>query len=208
MEKEGISAFRKHLVIFIPIILVVVGLLVYPSDKSETETTKAYEKTDTESETNESLSVETDYISIEDKFYLKVPGNFKRLDDEIIAEKYNGDVPDIVFSNEEVNINIAVSFTENQMADSQIKEYKEYMETLFEYAGEVVGTDYYTVDHHNVGQIKVISEAVDTQIYNNVIFFSYDNKLVLISFNCTEALKDEWGDVGDSIIGSLSFNNE
>lgn len=208
MEKEGISAFRKHLVIIIPIILVVVGLLVYPSDKSETETTKAYEKTEAESEKNESSFVETDYISIEDKFYLKVPANFKRLDDEMIAEKYNGDVPDIVFSNDEVNINIAVSFTENQMTDSQIKEYKEYMETLFQAVGKIVSTDYYNVDNHNVGQIKLISDAVDTQIYNNMICFSYDGKLVLISFNCTENLKDEWGDTGDSIIDSLSFKNK
>lgn len=160
---------------------------------------------DKPSPSGNSEKVETESLSFDDKFYLKVPRSFKRLDDEIIAEKYHGDVPDIVFSNDEININIAVSFTENQMADSQIERYKELMENLLEHNGTILDTDYYRVDNHNVGQIKVISDAVDTQIYNNMIFFSYDGKLVLISFNCTKKLKDEWDDIGDFIISSLSF---
>lgn len=171
------------------------------------------EKAETEGQKNKVLSspsgnnekVETEYISIDDKFYLKVPRSFKRLDDEIIAEKYHGDVPDIVFSNDDITINIAVSFTENQMTDSQIERYKELMENLFKHNSEIIDTDYYHVDDYSVGQIKLISDAVDTQIYNNMIFFSYDGKLVLISFNCTKNLKDEWDDIGDFIISSLSF---
>lgn len=205
MEKKGTFTFKKFLVVIIPIFLVVI-VANRPSPSSSSERTEESEKNEVLfTEADSGNKIETEYISIEDKFYLKVPRNFKQLDDKIITEKYNGDVPDIVFSNDEININIAVSLTENQMTDSQIKEYKELMETLCEYNGEIVDTDYYNVDNHNVGQIKVITDAIDTQIYNNMIFFSYDGKLVLVSFNCTEKLKDEWGDVGDFIISSLSF---
>ena len=155
-------------------------------------------------ETKSGNKIETEYTHIEDKkFYLKVPKNFKQLDYETITQKYNGNVPSIVFSNDETTINIAISLTEDKMANNQIKEFKEQMENLLKDNSEIIETNYYEVDNHHVGQIKLISNATDTQIYNNMIFFSYNDKLVVIAFNCTEELKDEWIKVGDFIIDSL-----
>lgn len=156
-------------------------------------------------ETGRGNKIETEYLHIDDKFYLKIPKEFSQLDDEIISEKYGGDVPDIVFSNEEINVNIAISLTENPMQNSQIEEYKDFMVSLFKGYGEIVSTDYYNVADHHVGQIKLISDAVDTQVYNHMIFFSYNDKLVIVTFNCTLKLKDEWETVGDFIIDSLLF---
>ena len=67
----------------------------------------------------------------------------------------------------------------------------------------IIYSDYYEVDNHNIGKIKYLSNAVDTKIYNNTIFFSYNNKLVLISFNCTKDLQEEWEVVSDFIVDSL-----
>lgn len=158
-------------------------------------------------ETPSGNKIETEYTHIDDKnFYIKIPKDFKQLDYDTIIKKYNGDVPNIVFSNNETTINVAISITENKMKDSQIKAYKEYMEKLLkDYSESVLETNYYNVDNHNIGQIKLISNATDTQIYNNMTFFSYNDKLVIVTFNCTEDLKDEWSNVGDFIIDSLFF---
>lgn len=158
-------------------------------------------------ETPSGNKIETEYTHIDDKnFYIKIPKDFKQLDYYTIIKKYNGDVPNIVFSNDETTINVAISITENKMKDSQIKAYKEYMEKLLkDYSENVLETNYYNVDNHNIGQIKLISNATDTKIYNNMIFFSYNDKLVIVTFNCTEDLKDEWSNVGNFIIDSLFF---
>lgn len=157
-------------------------------------------------ETLSGNKIETEYTHIDNKnFYIKIPKNFKALEYETIIKKYNGDVPNVVFSNDETTINIAISTTENKMNNRQIKGYIEYMNNLLKDYSEIVNTKFYEVDNHNIGQIKLISNATDTKIYNNMICFSYDNKLVIITFNCTEDLKDEWSNVGDFIIDSLFF---
>lgn len=70
------------------------------------------------------IAIETEYVQIGEKpIYIKIPTNFKLLDEQTIYKKYQGDVPDIVFSNDDATINLAISITENSMADSQIEEY-------------------------------------------------------------------------------------
>ena len=68
------------------------------------------------------------------------------------------------------------------MKDSQIKAYIEYMTELLKNHSEIIETNYYNVDNHSIGQIKLLSDATDTKIYNNMICFSYNDKLVIITF--------------------------
>lgn len=173
------------------------------------------EKLQTENEKLETLvvqtksgkNIETEYTHVEEnKFFIKVPKNFKQLDYDTITKKYIGDIPDVVFSNEETTINIAISITENTMENNQIKSYKEYMETILKNTSEVVSSNYYEIDNHNIGNIVLISKASDTDIYNNMIFFSYNDKLVIVTFNCTVDLREEWQSVAEFVIDSLFFN--
>lgn len=204
-KKIGKIVFGVVCVVII-MVCVIIQIVVKNEDKKLEKESQKYKTLVVE--TTGGQKIETEYIHINDKkFYIKVPKSFKQLDYQTIIKKYNGDVPNVVFSNDETTINIAISTTENEMKDSQIKEYKEYMESLLKDNSEIVETNYYNVDSHNIGQIKLISNATDTKIYNNMIFFSYDDKLVIINFNCTEALKDEWNNVGDFIIDSLFFKD-
>lgn len=156
--------------------------------------------------TESGIEIETEYYSFNNsKFYLKIPKSFKQLDYETITKKYNGNVPNIVFSNEETTINVAVSLTDNEMSNTQIKSYKEAMENLLKNNSEIITSDLYEVSGHNIGKIKLISNAQDTSIYNNMILFSYNGKLVIVTFNCTTELQKEWQSVGDFIIDSLFF---
>ena len=156
--------------------------------------------------TESGVEIETEYYSFDNsKFYLKIPKSFKQLDYETITKKYNGNVPNIVFSNDETTINVAVSLTDDKMSNAQIKSYKEAMENLLKNNSEIISSDLYEVSGHNIGKIKLISNAQDTSIYNNMIFFSYTDKLVIVTFNCTTELQKEWQSVGDFIIDSLFF---
>lgn len=156
--------------------------------------------------TKSGIEIETEYLNFDNsKFYLKIPKNFKKLDYETIIKKYNGNVPNIVFSNDDITINVTVGLTNNKMNNTQIESFKEIIEKILKNNSEIITSDLYEVNNHNVGKIKLISQAQDTNIYNNIIFFSYNGKLVIVTFNCTTELQREWQDVGDFIIDSLFF---
>lgn len=200
-KKIGKIIFGVVCVVII-IACIVIQIFIKNEDEKLEKESKKYETLTIE--TKSGNKIETEYTHVEDeKFYIKIPKDFKQLDYETIIQKYNGNVPNIVFSNDETTINIAISMTDTEMKDSQIKEYKESMENLLK--DNIIESNYYNVDNYNIGQIKLISDAIDISIYNNMIFFSYNDKLVIITFNCTENLKDEWSNVGDFIIESLFF---
>lgn len=199
---------NKKIIIFaivcivIVVACVVVQILLNKDTKKLEEESKKFETLITQTKSGE--TIETEYIHIEDnKFYIKVPKKFKQLDYETITKKYQGDIPKVVFSNEETTINLAISITNNELKNNQIKSFKEQMENVLKGNSEILETNYYEVDNHNIAKIKLISKGTDTDIYNNMICFSYNDKQVIITFNCTKELQEEWQEVGDFIIDSL-----
>ena len=207
--KKGNKIVKIVLGIVFAIIItacIVIQVVIKEDRKRLEKESQKYETLTTQTKSGE--QIETNYMHIEEnEFYVKIPTTFKQLDYETINKKYNGDVPNVVFSNDETTINIAISITENEMKNYQIESYKEYMEKMLKSNSEIISSNYYKEGNHNIGQIKLMSNAVDTKIYNNMIFFSYNDKLVIIAFNCTEELKEEWQNVGDFIIDSLFFKN-
>lgn len=191
-------------VVVIVAVCIVVQVVLNKDTERMKEESKKLETLVTQTKSGQ--TIETEYTHVdENKFYIKVPKTFKQLDYETIIQKYSGDVPKIVFSNEETTINLAISITDNNMKNNQISSYQTYMEGILKNNAEIIDTDYYEVDKHNVGKIKLVTEGVDTDIYNNMICFSYNDKLVIVAFNCTAELREEWQEVGDFLIDSLFF---
>lgn len=204
-KRVGLIIFSVICVIFI-VICIVIQIIVKSDMKKLDKEAEKYETMITETRSGE--QIETEYIYIgQDKFFVKVPTTFIQLDSEMINKKYQGDVPDVVFSTEDTKINIAINKTNVTMKNNEVLQYRLEFEKIYQDRAEILDTDYYEVDGHNVGKIRMISQAVDTKIYNNSLFFSYDDKLVIVTFNCTEDLKDEWEEVGNFIIDSLFFTD-
>lgn len=202
---------KKKLIIVLGIICMItivscvaIQIFLKEEDKKLQQESKKYKTMMIKTKSGEVITTEYTHFD-HGKFYLKIPKNFQRLDDQTIMQKYNGNVPNIVYSNKETTINIAISLTDNQMKDTQIKEYQKYMVDLLKENNELIDNQYYEIDGHHIGQIRLFSKAVDMDIYNNMIFFSDNDKLVIITFNCPKNLKNEWNDVADFIINSLFF---
>lgn len=121
---------------------------------------------------------------------MKIPKEFRQLTYEETIEKYNVYIPDVVFANDENNMNVAISLTENDMSNNQIKSYQQSVESMLKNNSQILNTDYYEVDNHNIASIELISKASDTEIYNNMICFSYENKLVIVTFNCKTSMQE------------------
>lgn len=155
-------------------------------------------------------TVEMELFSFADgRFFLKLPKSFAPMDESLIAVKYpSGNAPTHVFTNEQTTINVALNITENNMPDDEIALYIKYMEQELEGSMEILSSGITEKAGRQIGQISFRSAAVDTDIYNHFLAFSDDGKLVLITFNCTVSLQDEWQPVGDFILQSLHFPSE
>jgi len=202
-KKTGMIVFSVSCIIIVTICLIIQLILNQDTERLKKES-KKYETLITETKSGE--KIETEYTHVEDaKFYIKIPKSFRILNHEEINQKYNGKVPNIVFSNEEMTINVAISMTDDKMPDAKIKFYHQNMNEVLKENNEIIGTKLYQVDGHTLGQIKLLSNATDTKIYNNMIYFSYQDKLVIVTFNCIEEEREEWQEVGEFIIDSLFF---
>jgi hypothetical protein len=50
---------------------------------------------------------------------------------------------------------------------------------------------------------EFISQAIDTRVYNLMFLTELDGRMLLGTFNCTEALKVEWQSIGKEILLSV-----
>ena len=139
--------------------------------------------------------VESKYVSLEGyKYRVLVPTSFKTLSAEEIAKDYGtSEAPELVYANEENTVNVAFSKPNNSLKNDEIEEYLNAMKTILGTSMDVIGI------------LKIVSELEDEKIYNQMAFFSYDDKLAIVTFNCRDNVRNEWEKVGDSIIDSIKF---
>lgn len=200
-HKSGASKGILITIIIIAIIAVVAGVVVCVINgcTKNDETVMI--------ENGKGDEIESKYVSLEGyKYRVLVPTNFKQLTAEEIAEGYGTtEAPELVFSNDDNTVNVAFSKPNNALKNDEIKEYLDAMKTILGTSMEVISADMVEKDGHNVGVLKVMSELDDEKIYNEMAFFSYDDKLAIITFNCRDDIREEWEKVGNSIIDSIKF---
>lgn len=147
--------------------------------------------------------ITTSYVAFNDaNFRLKIPTDFKALSVKEIEQKYGKqNAPVSAYTNENKDAYIAIAPTDNKLANDQIETYFNTMKTSFELVAEVVDSKYYTTGSHNIADI----EFVTGDDYSNTIFFSQDNKLVTIIFECKDSSRKKWQPVGKFIMDSIDF---
>lgn len=149
--------------------------------------------------------IETEYFNFENAFYLKIPKDFKPMDFELVKKKYpNGNAPKYVYTNMKTNVNIAASVTDTKMKDSQIKDYVKSMKDTFKDFDDLK-TKTYTKEKRVFGEMEFVSPAEDTDIYNHMLFFTTNEKLTIVTFNCTKELQENYKKLGDFVIKSIMF---
>lgn len=149
------------------------------------------------------------YVSLDGYNYkVLVPADFTNMSAEQIAEDYGtSEAPDLVLTNKDNTVNLALSKPENTLSDSQISDYLDAIEQVFDAAdAKDIKTQLTEINGHKVGEIEMVTDYTDEDIYNHMVFFSYNGKLAIISFNCLNSIRGEWGKVGEGIVKSLVIN--
>lgn len=152
--------------------------------------------------------IHTMICEINNEFELEVPDTFTKMDEETLEAKYPLESrPGLVYTNDEANINVAISITTNEMTDDQIEQYLEVYRGLFGESETIDLIRCETVEQNGMktGRVEMITPAVDTNIYNNMCFFQIDNKQVIVSFNCKESQMEDWKYMSNVIINSIKL---
>ena len=156
--------------------------------------------------TQEGTNLIFEYIEF-DGYSIKVPTNMSLMSEEMKSIKYPSDnAPKFVYTNDDGSINLNVENNEVELSNEQIIEYTKQMEKILGSLGEVKSVEYFERDGRQIGEIKVVTQAIDSKIINHMILFSINNKLKIVSFNCTINHYNEFEQVSDFIINSIKFN--
>lgn len=203
-KKVGIIIGVVAVVIIVAVLLVVQAVFKQATDELKQEE-ELLNKLSIETKSGE--TVELEYVNFENgEFYLKLPKNFKQMDDETLKVKYpNGNPPSFAFANDDATISIAVSVSDVEMKDEAIGAFVESMKTQLGSGAEILDSSVTEKDGHTIGQLKMVTKGPDTDIYNHMLMFSCNDKFRTIGFNCTKELQEEWQEVGAFIINSLMF---
>lgn len=207
-EKGSIKTLQMVLISLI-VAIALIGCYIVPKYilSGEKEVVKENNKETFEVTINDGVVIKTKYYTFDnDNFYLKIPKEFNSMSSDLLNVKYpNGNVPTYVLTNDEATINVVVNVTKDKMNNESITPFLENMKQTLSTSSKIIESNIYEKENHNIGEIKFISKAVDTDIYNHMIIFSLDDTLRIVSFNCTKELKDNWESVGEFVIDSLTF---
>ena len=155
--------------------------------------------------TNKNNTIEMNYEDL-GGISLKIPKDFGIMSQEYLEVKYPlEDRPSLVYTNEDGSINIGYSVKETSLDNDEAEETTKQVANIYDDIFDSVDFDIIKKDEHNIGMLKFISPAVDSNIYNHLMIMSVDGKVVMVSFNCMEKDMDEWKDVGDFILKSIVF---
>ena len=141
---------------------------------------------------------------VDSSFFLNVPDTFTMLDEATLKSKYNyNNRPELVFMSETDTEHVFVSTTNEDMTDDGLEAYLN---------NRVAGLTGMTVIDSGVYQKydKTFARlvATDANTYYNMRFFTLDNKLVTVEFNCSVNTYEEWEKVANEIMDSLCFNED
>ncbi|SDD44025.1 hypothetical protein [Niabella drilacis] len=137
---------------------------------------------------------------------VSVPTSFVEMSAEKVTVKYPnvGNRPNVVYTNDRANVNIAFTYTTIPAEQGDLQEIKDALSlqlrsakpvNLRSWIENVNGSDYVV--------FELESQAIDTMIYNLMFATDVDGKLLLGSFNCPYAIKNEWQKKAREILSSI-----
>lgn len=158
-------------------------------------------------------SVAARYVEIADyKTSVLIPRDFKQLSEEGIKNTNFAMSEGIkaAYTNEDKSVVISLAQLDSELTNDEVKTYTNATKSALEAAkSEDLESLFYESDGHNVGMIKFFNaNANKTYPYRALAIFSQDDKATLVNFECTEAARADWENVGDTIIKSIRFIEE
>ncbi len=146
---------------------------------------------------------------LDNKIEISLPSHFTVMSEEMLKAKYpGGNRPKLVYTDENGTINIAFNHTTSKATLDQLEVFKDVLVKTMKASqedGEWLGDGIREVNGRKIGYAELITQAIDTKVYNHVFFTVLDGRLLICSFNCTEKYMKEWKPIAAEIISSLKI---
>lgn len=139
-------------------------------------------------------------------FRLKIPTSFHAMStDDIIAKYGKENAPQTVYSNADGSVNVTITPTDSTITNDQVKTYLDTAKSVFKLGGEILDDNYFSQGNHNLATLQLVTDGADGKYYNEMLFFSQDDKLTMVTFICKDAERQRWQPVGSFILKSIDF---
>ncbi len=144
---------------------------------------------------------------IDGKIEILVPKEFTEMDMKEVLIKYPGkNRPKLILTDESGTVNLGFSHADSPADSTMIKDYKDVMINSYKQRapGTVfVGEGVTSIHGKKVGYFKMITQAIDQQIFNHIFLTDCEGKLLVGTFNCLQKDKAVWEPVAEQIVQSL-----
>lgn len=141
---------------------------------------------------------------VDEAFFFNVPDTFIMLDEAALKEKYNyNNRPELVFMSDADSEHIFISTTNEDKTDDGLES---YLNNRISGLTSMNILDNGIYQKHDKTFAKLV--VTDDNTYYNFRFFTLDNKLVTVEFNCSVNVYKEWEDIINEIMDSICFNEE
>jgi hypothetical protein len=126
------------------------------------------------------------------------PDGFRAMTEAEIKLKYpRGNVPQYVYSNEQMNVSIAVTFSPQAVTLEGLPQLKAAMEQVLPRL--IPGLNWVTREIVEINgrrwvHFEMTSSAIDTDIHNEMYMTAFDGKMLGFNFNSTAAQHDRYQD--------------
>jgi hypothetical protein len=140
------------------------------------------------------------------KLRLSVPDYFTEMSSEMKHAKYpRGNSPDVVYTDEDGTVNVAFNYTTTAISDdNDIAAMQNRLLQQLQAANPIdLTARTEIINGSEFAVFEFMSQAIDTRVYNLMFLTELDGRMLLGTFNCTEALKGEWQSRAKEILSSL-----
>lgn len=139
------------------------------------------------------------------KLRLSVPDYFTEMSSEMKYAKYpRGNSPDVVYTDEDGAVNVALNYTATAISHNDIAAMQNRLLQQLQAANPIdLTTRTETINGSEFAVFEFMSQAIDTRVYNLMFLTELDGRMLLGTFNCTEALKGEWQPRAKEILASV-----
>ncbi|MEK3734055.1 hypothetical protein MKX64_16775 [Paenibacillus sp. FSL M8-0334] len=114
--------------------------------------------------------------------------------------------PAIIFTNDDLSINLTFNHTANVLDEADVEEFKDAMVQITRSTQPIrewIGDGVQQAEEKTFGYCEFMSPALNTNIYNLMIFASLDKRFLICTFNCIEEDKKAWRPVALAMLDSL-----
>ena len=198
---------KKKKIIYIALIIIVVFLAYFIASTFHSNKKKEESREKNEIFKVGDIPVNFKLYRVNQSFFIKVPDNLTKLDDETLKAKYGTtNRPELVFEDMADITHLFITVNSMDMTEDGIPNFMEGKKReLVNYEIDEITT--YQAYGKTFGRVAA-SDTLDTGKYYDIRYFSMNNKLVTVEFNTLKPTKEEWLQVSKEILNSICFTEE